>query len=349
MFVRIVPAVLATAATSLSFAGAECVTRFDLFATRGDAMSFALAMPLAGTFIGDYDATTNPGGTRTIPGLFGGSGNHAIPFTSVIKPAANIAFPLKTPVFSFCMVDEGGGNATVTCVELDMIRGTPAPITINLTITYPNFHTVAPTAIFPGVSNLTLPLPAGSITQASAVQTAPASGTLLPGKGGTLILTALVPMELTFEATVLDQPIVLPPTALDLPLIAELQPSLTGDYFAVVALEIPTTEVVLPLAGQLIENQPFDLPTLLPPGNTAHLLVSGAFADGTASFGLSADLSGDGEKIGPIGDLTGDCLVNGADLAVVLGSWGEPGGPADLNEDGIVNSGDIAIVLGNWS
>jgi len=48
------------------------------------------------------------------------------------------------------------------------------------------------------------------------------------------------------------------------------------------------------------------------------------------------------------GDANGDGLVNGADLAIVLGNWGTSG-PGDLNGDGTVDGADIAIVLGNWS
>lgn len=48
-------------------------------------------------------------------------------------------------------------------------------------------------------------------------------------------------------------------------------------------------------------------------------------------------------------DLTGDNQVNGADLAVILGSWGPCAAcPADLNGDGEVNGADLAIVLGTW-
>ena len=47
------------------------------------------------------------------------------------------------------------------------------------------------------------------------------------------------------------------------------------------------------------------------------------------------------------GDLNGDGLVNGIDIALVLGSWGGPGG--DLNEDDTTDGTDLAIVLGNWT
>ncbi len=63
-----------------------------------------------------------------------------------------------------------------------------------------------------------------------------------------------------------------------------------------------------------------------------------------------------GIPIQPIrGDITGDLLVDGADLIELLGSWGEcptEGDDtccaADLNANGLVDGGDLLILLGNW-
>jgi hypothetical protein len=50
-----------------------------------------------------------------------------------------------------------------------------------------------------------------------------------------------------------------------------------------------------------------------------------------------------------VGDLDGNGGVDGADLAILLGSWGKCGGcPADLNGDGVVDGADLAILLGAW-
>lgn len=49
-------------------------------------------------------------------------------------------------------------------------------------------------------------------------------------------------------------------------------------------------------------------------------------------------------------DLTGDGAVDGSDLPLLLGVWGEcpEECPADLNEDGAVNPFDLALLLGAW-
>jgi hypothetical protein len=46
------------------------------------------------------------------------------------------------------------------------------------------------------------------------------------------------------------------------------------------------------------------------------------------------------------GDLNNDGVVNGSDLATLLGAWGGTGG--DINNDGTTNGADLSILLGNW-
>ena len=49
-----------------------------------------------------------------------------------------------------------------------------------------------------------------------------------------------------------------------------------------------------------------------------------------------------------LGDLNGDGLINGADLAILLGAWGSEG-PGDLDGNGQVDGADLALLLGVWS
>ena len=47
--------------------------------------------------------------------------------------------------------------------------------------------------------------------------------------------------------------------------------------------------------------------------------------------------------------LLGDNMVTVADLALLLGSWGDcPGCPADFNDDALVDAFDLATLLGTW-
>ncbi len=59
------------------------------------------------------------------------------------------------------------------------------------------------------------------------------------------------------------------------------------------------------------------------------------------------------ETIDPIegieGDLDGDGLVDGTDLARLLGSWGTTNEQADIDGSGTVDGADLARLLANWS
>jgi hypothetical protein len=69
--------------------------------------------------------------------------------------------------------------------------------------------------------------------------------------------------------------------------------------------------------------------------------------------GDSLDIDNDGvpdECVATVpGDLTGDGLVDGADLGLLLAAWGTDDDAADLNEDGIVDGADLGLLLSLWS
>lgn len=47
------------------------------------------------------------------------------------------------------------------------------------------------------------------------------------------------------------------------------------------------------------------------------------------------------------GDVDGSGIVDGADLGVLLGSWGASG-PSDLDGSGVVDGADLGLMLGSW-
>ncbi|MBX3354313.1 MAG: hypothetical protein KF724_01290 [Phycisphaeraceae bacterium] len=69
-----------------------------------------------------------------------------------------------------------------------------------------------------------------------------------------------------------------------------------------------------------------------------HGMFTGAWKAtlGTTPPGCTGDIAPPG----------GNGVVDGADLAVVLGAWGTSG--ADINGDGNTDGADIALILGNW-
>ncbi|MBL9141166.1 MAG: hypothetical protein JNK53_04810 [Phycisphaerae bacterium] len=305
--------------------------------------STQLSLPLAGTFIGNYDATTNPTGTRTLPGLFGGSGNNAIPYTSTV--ISNVEISQTTPTGSFELgFDSATGVVSVSKLFMDALSGQVGSIGADLVISFGNFRTVAPNAVYLGVNNLALPLDSGELTRADATQTGAAVGAATPNGDGTWNFAVAVPVDYVTEGSALGQPFGGTPVPAVLALAGTLTP-VPGGMMVAVDANASGVEPI-PSIGKLTA-QPFDMPTYLPPGSTAHLLVSGVFGEGTVTSDVSAHLDAAGTLIGSPGDFNGDGVVSGADLGALLSMWGTPGG--DLDGDGNTSGVDLGILLTNWS
>jgi len=117
---------------------------------------------------------------------------------------------------------------------------------------------------------------------------------------------------------------------------------------------MPTVKNVFPLTspGQTVVG-PVKLTFTSPPGANWTLDVPVSIHNANLAICCDAILHLEEPEPCPPScspDLNGDGVVNGADLALVLGQWGPSKGTcADLNSDGVVNGADLAILLGNWS
>jgi len=72
--------------------------------------------------------------------------------------------------------------------------------------------------------------------------------------------------------------------------------------------------------------------TLFKPGDVPSMAIATL---GPASVSLPGDLDGNG-------------VIDGADLAALLSAWGTDDPEADLDHDGVVGGPDLAILLGGW-
>jgi hypothetical protein len=102
-----------------------------------------------------------------------------------------------------------------------------------------------------------------------------------------------------------------------------------------------------PVVADPFVNVPLVLPTVIPTGGTANLLLSGDVTSIALSRALTADLDVAGTRQAVPGDVNGDGLVNAADLSLLLSGWGTTG-PGDLTGDGVVGAADLSILLSNW-
>ena len=88
------------------------------------------------------------------------------------------------------------------------------------------------------------------------------------------------------------------------------------------------------------------MPTVLPAGNTSHLLISGTFSQGTGESIFDTSLNAAGELAPIFADLNGDRVVDPADLGIFLLGFGScPNYFEDLNQDTEMDSGDIGLML----
>jgi hypothetical protein len=300
-----------------------------------------LNLPLAGTFIGNYDATTNPGGTQTRPGLFGGSGNNPISFSATIVGDAGFsASPIGSLTIGLTPI---GGM--ISGLQLELTGGTAQEFGITLNINYQTFRTFAPNSTFPGGFTIPVPVAGGQINSVTVTQTESAMMVVgAPDSEGTPFM-ALVPVEIVIDAEFSGAPVGGDPQAAVVPVMGRY--TVSGSTITTTSsLSLPEETIDLP-ALPAIENQAFPLPTVLPPGGTANLLLSGAFSGGTISTGLSVTLVAQGE-LEASADINGDGVVNAADLGTLLAAWGSSLASCDLDGNGIVNGVDLAILLTNW-
>ncbi len=310
-------------------------------------ISKSFAVPLAGTLIGNYDPVSNPGGTQTRPGLFGGSGNIPVPYTATFSLVGDL---VGTPS-GFVDVDwvPGDTTATLTALELDPLGGVPGDLEATLTILFGTFRTYSPDSIFPGGTPYPLPFGAAAVSSISIIATAPAAVAVVANKTG-WTLSALVEVEISAIVNQSGEDFLVGPSLAVIPVSGTLIETPAGYLLAGTAEGTQTFDEP---TQQDFPPQPTDVPTVLPPGSVAHLIVSGTANGVSGESTFVVDFSGLGTEIAPPADLNGDGIVNGADLAILLAAWGPcpPKGacPADLNDDGIVNGADLAILLGEWT
>jgi len=225
-----------------------------------------------GTLIGDYNADTNPTGTRTKPGIFGSFGaTENLPVAVTLGAGLN-GHPVTRSSGGFRMTfDPALGVASISDYAVNLLSDGPEALTASISLQTESFRTRNPSSIYPG--NVPITIPVGQLTLNSL--TATQVGVASPG-----VLTPTAPNEYDFVIAPLVQ--------------------LAGsiDVFGTM-MDLPGTPTLLPITGHLVVNgdtaeiismQPLDLsqsadpnlaipqqtlalPTILPPGQTANVLL----------------------------------------------------------------------------
>jgi hypothetical protein len=300
-----------------------------------------VSVALAGTLIGDYDATTNPNGTQTRPGLFGGSGNQPIPLSLSIG-VTDAASSSATGSVRIDW-DSASGLATIWALDLDLTKGGAIATPIELGFEYDTFRSIRPNSLYPGNIPIRLPIGEAAISALRVTQI----GDLIPGvattdENGLVTITAIVPVTLDFAASALGNDFALPePVPAILPLRAVITPgasptlSISFEFGAEQELPPEIIEQIPP-----IENQPLALPTLLPPGQTANVLLNVAVGSAVLGAAVTGEINAGGvAHCG--GDFDNNGVVEISDYEAFIDAF-EAGLPrADFNQDFFIDYFDL--------
>ena len=336
---------------TVAFTTVASAQSYEFTIDQGESLidqSLNIQVPFAGTFIGNYDAETNPDGTRTIPGIFGGSGNNPINYSANNEISGDSS---SSPGGSFILnVDFDAGTVEISDFSVDVLGGGTDVLNATLGFLYETFRTVNPTFFFPG--GFEIPIPIGEIVLNSWTleQSGPSVLTLgyAAEDPGLFSVSGVIPLNTALSFTLFDEEVAPDPIPLPFPIDGTLVATPSGFEFQVVS----TTEFDNPIPADGFEftDLPFPLPTL--GGDPANLLLSGVASEGNASGTWAIGLLADGVEIdsctgGP--DLNGDGKVNGQDLSALLATWGQPNGAGDVNCDGTVSGPDLSELLANWN
>lgn len=301
----------------------------------------SVALNFDGALIGDYDEESNPDGTLTRPGLFGGSGNQPIStslsfslgFDDQSMPEGQVVFSIQKEVLS------------VTAIEANL---PDTSVNLGLELLFETFRSIAPDSLFPGGIALPLDIGAVDLTNLAIRLAEPVDyPLLLPPRADFLVFTGGLP--LIYEGVIDLQGT---PTPISFPFTFTVDGQVASDGSELsMSASTAVDEAFPPEAPFGFSDLPLPLPTILPAGETANCLLSqdlievGSILD--VGFMLVASVSS-----APGGDADGDGDIDFDDLIRVLAEWGAcpvPGScSADFDQNGQVEFADLLMVLTGW-
>ena len=306
----------------------------------------------SGSLIGDYDPKTNPDGTQTRPGIFGGSGNQPINTTTILSVDTQLdtnpsgGFVIS-PDFDLGVVDFEGLN-------IDLLNGDLGTSDLSITLSFDTFRTVNPSFLYPGGIPITLPLgQVGQISAAQLTQTGAGAGTLTATADPDVFdLTALVAAELDLDVSFSlpgSDPIGSPIEAL--PIVLPISGLVTrlgdGSLLITIVIAPDAVGVDVPFEGLSLPAIPFELPTL--GSDTASVIFTLAPENLTLDALVGLNIIANATQSSCSADLNNDGLLNFFDVSAFLGAFTAMDPAADFTGDGLYNFFDVSAFLGAFS
>ena len=251
-----------------------------------------------GTLVGDYDATTNPTGTRTKPGLFGTFGA-----TENVAVATSLDVMVNGPVSSGAAgmfqldLNPGAGTLSMTNFTADFLNSGAVNLPLSLGLLYDSFRTRNPTSTYPGGFPLTVPLGQASLTQLAGTQVGSGAGVLTATGVNTYDFSLAALLLVTGDFSALGNSFQLP----GLPTPATLTGSIivNGNTATLTSLA-PILVNGSTQPGLALPRFPLALPTVLPAGGTSNLLLDLTVTDLGLSFNGNATFNATGAAVVPV-------------------------------------------------
>lgn len=298
-FARLVPALCLGA-----FAAAAAANPNNYFlvvqpATSSATYTFGITAPFqvtpSGTsyMIGAYDPTTNPADTRTRPGwtFTNFTDNQPVPITGggVNFSAGNTASPSHPSGGMTLMVNTAGLSCAIAGLNLNVLNGAPITFAPSATLSYGNFTERNPTALVPGISNLSVPLGDGSITSVLVAQVDAANtGTMTHAGGNTWNYSVTMNVRVETTADLSGTPVPIDPQVLPVTITGSI--TLSGATAVASASATISANQVQPGPTPL-DPIPFTVPVL-----GGNLLVHITLGSVTITVSSSASLAVPGTR-----------------------------------------------------
>lgn len=320
----------------------------DFTLTPAASLSSYLASSTAmnGTLIGDWDAEANPEGTQTRLGVWGGSGNNPIPLdlsigvTSILDSVPEGFFELT--------IDSKMQTATMTGLQCNILGEELATASIGATMAFETFRSIAPDSLYLGVP-IDLPLSDATMTSATLTQISPGVGTAIAVDGQDnehqIVITIAAQIDLLLASESFGEI----PVQLPLPILIEGIHQVEDGQTLFAAIVTADVDEVIDLPAEPLPTLPLELPTVLPPGELAGVLLNLTPTTTTGLLTITGQLEAIADNALP-GDVNGDGVVGTDDLLAILSAWGNCGScPEDLTNDGLVGVDDVLLVVSEWT
>jgi len=306
---------------------------------------FEHSLFVPGTIIGNFESKKNPKGTSTLPGVWGGSGNN--PIATELTPT--LGGPFSSPCEGSLTVVPNFSAGVLLVDDLVLTAFTNADGTFPLEIGmwYETFRTVQPDSLFVGGFQFDIPLGEASVSSMRFEQVLCSYAELIQTGEDTWSFDMFVAVTAQMEVVLFGTPT----GPLLIPSVLPLEGTITtngNEYQLSVSTSWGVEESIdsVPIA---FENVPIELPTILPPGNVAHVLLSADVDSVSVAVGSSLQFTATGGVV-LLGDVNGDGVIDVKDLYELISFWGPCDGcTQDLNGDGGVDITDVLIVIDYWT